>query len=88
MTADAPQWGQDALARVAAPTPGRQSSEQILANLHRPLCVECMLDGRPAIICGACNPFATVAQYPAGLAVDFAWQTVAHVLASGGSFTS
>lgn len=47
------------------------------------------LDGYPAIISGCKNDFATVATIngPA-IRADFAWTTIAHILASGGAFKS
>ena len=39
----------------------------------------CTLNGKSAMVLGALNRFATVAQIPDGLAVEFAWATVAHI---------
>ena len=49
---------------------------------------DCTLDGKPATVCGRLNAFATVAQYPHGLRVEYAWPTVARIMASGGTFRS
>ena len=46
----------------------------------------CTLDGRPARIVGRLNPFATVATLPDGPSYQFAWETVARVMAQGGVF--
>ena len=49
---------------------------------------DCTLDGKPATICGRLNDYATVAQYPQGLRVEYAWPTVARIMESGGAFKS
>lgn len=46
------------------------------------------LDGKPAKISGYCNPFATVQEFTTGLHCDFAWPTVARIVANGGAFKS
>jgi hypothetical protein len=46
------------------------------------------LDGKPAKISGALQPFATVALLPSGTATEFAWITVARIVANGGAFKS
>lgn len=47
------------------------------------------LDGKPAMIMGARNAFATVATLNVdGPAVEFAWPTVARIVANGGAFKS
>lgn len=47
------------------------------------------LDGKPAKISGARQQFAVVATLnPDGPAVEFAWTTVARVVANGGQFHS
>lgn len=47
------------------------------------------LDGKPATIRGVRNQFATVATVAVdGPAVEFAWTTVARVVANGGAFRS
>ena len=46
------------------------------------------LDGEPASIVGYANDFATVAQRHTGLRVEFAWATVARVVANGAAFKS
>lgn len=44
------------------------------------------LDGMPARVCGARNDFATVRNARYG--VEFAWPTVARIVAAGGQFRS
>ena len=47
------------------------------------------LDGWPAVISGALNDFATVATLGgSGHACEFAWPTVARIVANGGAFKS
>jgi hypothetical protein len=47
------------------------------------------LDGQPAMIMGARNAFATVATlHIGGPAVEFAWPTVARIVADGAAFRS
>lgn len=46
------------------------------------------LDGKPAIITGSKQRFATVAQLGSALKVEFAWATVARIVANGGAFKS
>lgn len=46
------------------------------------------LNGRPAIIRGAFQAFATVEQEREGLGCEFSWQAVANVMAKGGAFKS
>lgn len=47
------------------------------------------LDGEPAVIVGARNPFAKVATLRSdGPVVEFAWPTVARIVAAGGAFRS
>jgi hypothetical protein len=54
---------------------------------RRRLCCEsCTLDGKPAVIMGALNDFATVAAFPVGPSYEWAWSTVARVVAAGGMF--
>jgi hypothetical protein len=57
---------------------------------RRELCAaDVTLDGRPAKVCGARGTSATVAQVPDGPACEFAWATVARVVAQhDGRFTS
>lgn len=53
----------------------------------RELCEEDVrLNGEPARISGVRNEFATVCQYPHGLCVEFAWQTVERIVNNGGNF--
>ena len=50
---------------------------------------EVTLNGVRAVISGAKNDFATVAQLPDGLRADFAWVTVKHVIEhSNGEFNA
>jgi hypothetical protein len=44
------------------------------------------LNGQPATIAGCRNPYATVAQLPSGLALEWSWETVARIVAAGGDF--
>jgi len=46
------------------------------------------LDGKPAKIGGARNEFATVRLIRSGLSAEFAWPTVARIVARGGEFKS
>ena len=47
------------------------------------------LDGEPAMVMGAANRFAQVATLRGcGPAVEFAWPTVARIIADGGAFRS
>lgn len=46
------------------------------------------LNGRPAVIRGAFQRFATVEQEAEGLGCEFSWQAVAVVMAKGGAFRS
>ena len=50
---------------------------------------EVTLDGWPAVVSGSRHDFATVTQLRNGLQVEFAWPTVAHILAHrDGAFQS
>lgn len=54
---------------------------------RRALCAQpCTLDGRPAVILGAREPFATVCDKSTGAGAQWAWETVARVMARGGAF--
>jgi hypothetical protein len=46
------------------------------------------LDGIRAKITGYCRPYANVTAFPDGPSVEFAWSTVARVVANGGAFKS
>lgn len=46
------------------------------------------LDETPAIVCGAANRFATVAQLDGPLEVMFSWQAVKRILNKDGKFSS
>lgn len=50
--------------------------------------VPCTLDGKPAEIMGRRNDFATVAQIPQGVAVEFSWQAVARIMQGSKEFKS
>lgn len=57
-------------------------------DARRELCeAKVTLDGQPAKICGTRNEFATV-RMGTGLAVEFAWATVALIVSRGGAFKS
>lgn len=47
-----------------------------------------MLNGSPAILCGAKNEYATVRSLETGVTADFPWPAVSRVLARGGEFRS
>ena len=44
------------------------------------------LNGKPAVICGQLNDYATVAALPDGPSYEWAWPTVARIVANGGDF--
>jgi hypothetical protein len=46
------------------------------------------LNGNPAIISGTQNAFATVTDKTTRLGCEFAWATVARIVANGGEFRS
>jgi hypothetical protein len=46
------------------------------------------LNGRPALIRGAFQPFAFVEQEREGIGCEFSWQAIAVVMAKGGAFKS
>lgn len=46
------------------------------------------LNGKRARISGIRNDYATVTDSTTGMSVEFAWPTVARVVASGGTFKS
>lgn len=49
----------------------------------------CLLDGRPAIVCGRVDDYATVATLPNGPKYEFAWITVDRIMRErGGRFVS
>lgn len=60
------------------------TTEQKYALIEAPV----TLDGKPAKISGALKQVATVAALPDGLAIEFSWQAVARIVASGGNFKS
>lgn len=64
---------------------GRLSHEDRLA-----LCQEraVTLDGHPAVISGARERFASVRTLTGGYGTEWAWSTVARVVANGGDFRS
>jgi len=49
---------------------------------------ECTLDGKPAVIAGRQLDAGVVANYPNGGRVEFAWPTIARIMANGGEFRS
>lgn len=57
---------------------------------RRELCASTVtLYGQPATIAGALQPFAVVRRLDGkGGAVEFAWSTVARIVAAGGAFCS
>ena len=57
-----------------------------LEERRRYTATDCTLDGKPAVIAGALEPFATVAQLPHGMTVEYAWPTVARIVAAGAAF--
>lgn len=56
-------------------------------NARRALCaLPCTLDGKPAAISGAAREFATVRDLKTGQGADWAWDTVARVMAHDAAF--
>jgi hypothetical protein len=56
---------------------------------RRELCAATVtLDGQPAWIGGASLDFAIVRQIKTGLGAEWAWPTVARIVANGGAFKS
>lgn len=56
---------------------------------RRTLCeIEVTLDGRPAIVCGAQHPFATIKTLDGTRSHQWAWETVRRVIRQGGRFES
>jgi hypothetical protein len=49
---------------------------------------DCMLDGKPASICGRLLDFAIIRQYPNGGDYQWAWETVDRIMSNGGNFRS
>lgn len=50
-------------------------------------CAGCTLNGEPALVSGYLQPFAMVRQRAAPhFGCEFAWSTVARIIASGGGF--
>lgn len=59
----------------------------ITLDERRKLCdAHVTLNGNPAIVCGTHNDFATVATLPNGARYEYAWATVARIVANGGAF--
>ena len=48
----------------------------------------CTLDGVQATISGTTLKFGWVSQWPRGLRVEYAWPTIARIMANGGEFKS
>ena len=46
------------------------------------------LDGKPAIIAGRLNPFATIAALDGSAAYEWAWGTATRIADAGGDFRS
>jgi hypothetical protein len=46
------------------------------------------LDGQPATVCGSRNDFATVRAIRTGIHFEWAWETVARIVARDGAFRS
>lgn len=46
------------------------------------------LNGQPAKVTGALNDYAKVTQIESGLSCEWAWETVARIVANGGRFFS
>ena len=57
-----------------------------IANLYAGK--QCTLDGAPASILGRMNRFATIASLNSALRAEYAWETVARVMAKDGAFRS
>lgn len=56
---------------------------------RRELCqARVTLNGRPAVIGGVRNPFATVAYLDGSGELEWSWDAVARIVASGGKFSS
>jgi len=56
-------------------------------DTRRALCaLPCTLDGKPAAISGAARDFATVRDLKTGQGADWAWDTVARVMARDAAF--
>lgn len=50
--------------------------------------VNTTLDGEPAVVCGASNRWATVAQINGPLELEFSWEAVKRILDKDGKFSS
>lgn len=48
----------------------------------------CKLDGKPAIIAGRQNDFATIAQLPNGLHLEWSWEAVDRIMSTTRMFYS
>jgi hypothetical protein len=59
-----------------------------LAAKYELCAAEVTLNGQQARITGARNAFATVVTLPDGPGYEYAWSTVARVVAAGGAFRS
>ena len=46
----------------------------------------CLLNGKPAVISGRKNQFATVSHVKGPLSIQWSWDAVKHVMESGGQF--
>lgn len=48
----------------------------------------CVLDGKPALVAGRLEPFATIATVDGSQAIQFAWHTVNRIMRRDGQFKS
>ena len=62
--------------------------EPTLSERYELIDAKVTLDGNRAKISGARNDFAMVRVIPSGLGCEFAWSTVARIVAKGGAFKS
>jgi hypothetical protein len=65
------------------------AAERAALDTRRELCgARVTLNGEPAMISGASRDFANVTQLGTGLSCEWAWSTVARIVAKGGEFKS
>ncbi len=60
--------------------PGKATDAERRAIADRFTGFRCTLDGKPAIVCGRLNRFATIATLDGALSVEFCWETVNRVM--------
>jgi hypothetical protein len=61
---------------------------EVIAH-RRDLCSRpCTLDGAPAVLAGALEPFPTVCELGRNVKAQFSWPTVERIMADGGAFTA